>query len=145
MPELVTLDLETIAEKVQEVLPAFPEVAGAYLFGSALGPCRPDSDIDLGLIVDDSRVPVSPHDPLRREREEERIAMALGYIQGHPFHVTILDSDEAIFSFRAVASGRLVYLRDEPLLTTFLERVALRYRETHPRYMRALHEIAEGV
>lgn len=37
---------EAIITKVVSTLKKFPLVAGAYLFGSALDMCRPDSDID---------------------------------------------------------------------------------------------------
>lgn len=36
------------------ILAGYPEIAGAYLFGSAArGELRPDSDVDLGLVLKD--------------------------------------------------------------------------------------------
>ncbi|MEW6227740.1 MAG: hypothetical protein AB1700_06525 [Bacillota bacterium] len=50
MRELVTVNEDAIRAAVVPVLVRFPQVAGAYLFGSSLGRCRPDSDIDIGLV-----------------------------------------------------------------------------------------------
>ncbi|MEW6447770.1 MAG: nucleotidyltransferase domain-containing protein [Bacillota bacterium] len=52
LPELVRINLEPVIQQVRAVLSEFPQVAGAYLFGSAMESCRPDSDIDLGLILE---------------------------------------------------------------------------------------------
>lgn len=98
--QLVTVDLKLVEERVRGILPDFPQVAGAYLFGSALSPCRPDSDIDLALV---SHPGISARgDPLGRERLEARVVTAMGRLDGHPFDVVVLDPDDAIFSFKAI-------------------------------------------
>lgn len=142
--QLVTVEVGLVEERVRDVLPEFPEVAGAYLFGSVLGLCRPDSDIDLGLVCH-SAFPSRGGDPLWRERQEARVAGALGRLDGHPFDVVVLDVDDAIFSFKVISTGRLVYVRGEGEITDFIERVAQKYREVYPRYMRALQEITAEV
>jgi len=50
MGELIELDRSKLPCFVREKLEIFPEVAGAYLFGSVLEKMRPDSDIDVGII-----------------------------------------------------------------------------------------------
>ncbi|SHI78308.1 nucleotidyltransferase domain-containing protein [Desulfofundulus thermosubterraneus] len=52
MNELMRVNLDPVVEQVKAALQNFPQVAGAYLFGSILRLCRPDSDIDLGLILE---------------------------------------------------------------------------------------------
>lgn len=141
--QLVTVDLKLVEERVRGILPDFPQVAGAYLFGSALGPCRPDSDIDLALV---SHPGISARgDPLGRERLEARVVTAMGRLDGHPFDVVVLDPDDAIFSFKAISTGRLIYMRDEERVTDFIETVARRYRDAYPRYKRALRDIMDEV
>lgn len=143
MAGLVTVDLKPVEDVVRRILPRFPAVAGAYVFGSALGPCRPDSDIDIGLV---------PHadvlaggDPLARERLEARVAAALGRLDGHPFDVVLLDLDDPIFTFKVIRTGRLMYIGDENRVTDFMEAAAQSYREAYPRYRRALREIMDEV
>ena len=49
---LLKVDIDKIREMVNRTRKDFPEIIGAYLFGSALAYCRPDSVIDIGLFVD---------------------------------------------------------------------------------------------
>ncbi|MCR4430935.1 MAG: nucleotidyltransferase domain-containing protein [Tepidanaerobacteraceae bacterium] len=51
MGELIELDRVKLSNFVREKLEMFPEVAGAYFFGSVLEKMKPDSDIDLGIIL----------------------------------------------------------------------------------------------
>jgi len=138
MGELVRVPLEAAERRVQEVLPHFPEVVGAFLFGSALGLCRPDSDLDLGIVL----LPGVAEPPgwdfagLASRMEE-----ALGRVEGHPFNVVILRPEEVIFSFRVIREGRLVYGRDREALWDFVERVARRYPDAAYRHRRALEEV----
>lgn len=133
---IVPLDL--IAERVNESLAAFPSIKGAYLFGSALENGPVVRDIDLGLIV----AGVS-------ERESELIeAQAetqLGYIAGKPFDVTVLDERSIPFAMKVVREGRLIYISDLDVVTDFIERVSLAWREIGPRYERARREVLEEV
>lgn len=125
MRELVHVDLAEVEALVRSVLPAFPEIAGAYLFGSCLGGCRPDSDIDVGLVL------VAPNDPLYVEAQVEG---QLGTLAGHPFHVTALTAGE--LAFEVVRDGRLVFEQDRDAVTEFIEQLAIdhhvsgRYLET---------------
>jgi predicted nucleotidyltransferase len=140
---LVTVDLKPVEETIRRIMPSFPEVAGAYVFGSVLGPCRPDSDIDIGLVAGVEAL--AGGGPLARERLEARVAVALGRLEGHPVDVVLLDPADPIFSFKVISSGRLVYIRDEERVTDFIELVAQAYREAYPRYRRALREIMDEV
>ncbi len=48
---MVRVREDLIIKVVVPILEELKEIAGAYLFGSALGLCRPDSDIDIGLVI----------------------------------------------------------------------------------------------
>lgn len=113
----------------------------AYLFGSALGRCRPDSDIDVGLIR-------------RTEPGESRYkgwkaalgievaaARAIGSIDGHPIDATGLDEAQPLFAMTVVRSGHLCDVGDEDAFTDFLEHVAQAYRENAPRHRAAVDEV----
>jgi predicted nucleotidyltransferase len=131
MAPLVTVDTKPVEEAIRRIMPAFPEVAGVYLFGSVLGPCRPDSDIDLGLVTG-TCMPASAS-PLERERLEARVAMALGRWEGHGVDAVVLDAHDPIFSFKVISSGRLVYTGNKERVTDFIEVVAQGYRQAYPR------------
>lgn len=118
---LVRLPPGSVAERVGRMAPDFPGLVAVYLFGSALGKFRPDSDIDLGIIM---RYTADP-------RTEDRLELALGAIDGHPFHVTTLNP-ESVLAFRVVKEGTLVYSDDEGLRTDFLARAALQHHYDAP-------------
>lgn len=138
--ELVRIPLALVEAAVRAVLPLFPQVAGAYLFGSALDKCRPDSDIDLGIVL----LPTVPEPPgfgfLGLEAE---IEARLPSVEGHRFDLTILRRDQPLFSFVPISSGRLIYVRDPDAVADFVEAVSRRYGELHYRYRRVLDEVLE--
>lgn len=138
MDQLVVVDLEQATASVRRSLPGFPSIAGAYLFGSALGACRPDSDIDLGLVLDPDVPEPSGWGFAGLEAEIED---ALGRVEGHPFDATVLSPRNVLFSFKVVREGQLVYARDRATVTDFIERVARPYADLRRRHERALAEI----
>lgn len=140
MGNLITLDTEDIAGQVSKTLNSFPHIAGAYLFGSALGACRPDSDIDIGIVLEDVKL-----SDRQSEHLEAGIANALGSYNGHPYDVTLLDIDNIIFCFRVIKEGRLIFARNHDRVTDIIEYVSRRYADVYPRYRMALEEILEEV
>ncbi len=131
------MDTDMIIEKVKTVLRDFPEVAGAYLFGSILGHCRPDSDIDLGLVLEGGLTPDSPEG----DRLESALAILLPPFRGHRFDITILRPDKPLFAFKVIREGKLVYSRNPDRIADVVEIVSRRYAELYPRYRQALEEI----
>ncbi len=141
MSNLVKIELQSITNRLNPVLERYPQVAGAYIFGSALDYCRPDSDIDVGLIIANDE----KYEDRDRELLTEKIICDLSPLNGHRFDVVILKSSEALFSFRVISSGALVYVKDLEVVTDFIEKVSLKYREVYPRYRQALEMIvSEG-
>ncbi|NPV73558.1 MAG: nucleotidyltransferase domain-containing protein [Pelotomaculum sp.] len=65
--------------QVSSILKKFPQVAGAYWFGSSLEACRPDSDIDIGLVLEDIKL-------IERKKAhlEAEIRDSFGAYNGHP-------------------------------------------------------------
>lgn len=140
MPELVRIDLEPVIRQVQAVLKEFPQVAGAYLFGSVLEPCRPDSDIDLGLVLEPEIEP----DTKAGDILASEVAFALQPVNGHPFDVVLLDPDKPLFVFRVMREGKLVYAGNMDRVTDLIEYVSRRYADLYPRYRKALEEVLNG-
>lgn len=137
MAELVKAETERIIEKVREVLKGFPQVAGAYLFGSILGACRPDSDIDLALILEAGVKP----DTLECDRLESAISMLLPPMDGRAFDIVILNPDKPLFVFKVIREGKLVYSRNKDRVDDVIEYVSRRYADLYPRYRQALEDI----
>lgn len=137
---LITLNTEAIIAQVVSTLRKFPLVAGAYLFGSALEMCRPDSDIDLGIVLVDNKMSAR-----EREHLEADIANSLHSFEGHLFDVVILTTQDPIFSFKVIKEGRLIYAANMDRVTDFMEFVSRQYAEAYPRYKMALQEIIDEV
>jgi len=143
VPALVEIDRDAAARRIALVCAGLPAVAAAFFFGSALGRCRPDSDIDVGVI----RRPVEGEDGPALFRAglllEAELISGLGALGGHPFDVTVLDEAHALFAMTVLRDGRLCYVGDPDAYTDFLEHVAQAHRENAPRYTQALREVLE--
>ncbi len=140
MGNLVSLDIDAITKQVTKTLKNFPQIAGAYLFGSALGACRPDSDIDIGLVPEDIRLSAKETAQL-----EAVIAGSFHPFEGHPYDIVLLNLGNPIFSFRIIKKGRLIYVRDLDRVQDVMEQVSRRYADVYPRYRIALDEILDEV
>ncbi len=137
MGQFVTVDQAAVTERVGRVLPLFPEVAAAYLFGSALGACRQDSDLDLALIV---KPEVERNPEFSPWGLEGRCAAALGWLAGHCFHPTVLARESAVFAMQAF-KGRLVYCVDEAVVADYIEGIARAFPDANRRWLQALNDV----
>ncbi|MBX6378583.1 MAG: hypothetical protein IRY95_08545 [Clostridia bacterium] len=140
MAGFVTVSRRRIREIVAGVLPAFPQVVGAYLFGSALDRCRPDSDIDLGLVL--APMPAEPVGTGFLELALE-VEARLPRVDGHAFEVHVLRRQAPLFAFEVVSKGLLIYVKDGDAVFDFVEAVARAYGELAARYRRALAEVLD--
>lgn len=140
MMSLELVDRESIVQRVAGVLRHYPLVAGAYLFGSALDKCRPDSDIDIALVLEDIKLTER-----QKMNLEDEIAAQLTPLAGHPFDVVIIDPDKPVFGYQILRDGVLIYNRNRERVTDVLEMVSRRAADVYPRYRAALEEILAGV
>lgn len=141
MVALIRVDIEPVIKLVQTVLEDFPQAAGAYLFGSILGDCRPDSDIDLGIVLEDGIMP----DSLEADRLEASIAMLLPPVEGHVFDIVLINQFKPLFAFKIISEGKLVYVKNLERVTDVIEYVSRRHADLYPRYRLALEEILSEV
>lgn len=137
---LVYIDKDVVTKQVADVLRGFPQIAGAYLFGSALGALRHDSDIDIGLVLED--IVMTDKDKAQLEAD---ILNYLSPLNGHVFDVVLLDSGNTVFSFRVIKEGQLIYAKNMERITDVIEYVSRCYAEVYPRYRSALDEIISEV
>lgn len=132
------MPIDLIVKTVTPSLETRQEIAAAFLFGSALELCRPDSDIDIGLVV----TPLNGFPEHEYERIANAISNELPKLDGHPFDVVPLNTANSIFAFKVIKGGRLIYNRMPSVVTDFIERISRLYGENYPRYREALRTIA---
>lgn len=135
--ELITIDLEKLKSHISSKLIEFPEIQGAYLFGSSLGKMRPNSDIDLGIIFVEN---------LKQNVELliEKTYFSLGRFDGHPFDIVSVRDISAILAFKIFRHGIPVYISDNDKVTDLMEQISRIYSDIYPRYRKAL-EIVCGI
>jgi len=138
--KLTYLEKDAVSAQVTNVLKKFPQIAGAYWFGSSLGACRPDSDIDIGLVLEDIKL-----NERERAQLEAEIRDSFYPYNGHPYDIVLLDLRNPIFSFRVIKEGRLIYTGNSDRISDIKEYVSRRYAESYPRYKAALQEIIAEV
>lgn len=140
MGALIHIDQECVKKQVANILKDFPQVAGAYLFGSCLGGCRPDSDIDIGLVLEDINI---------SDREKAQLVASINNLfyplDGHVYDIVLLELNNPIFCFKVIKEGRLIYIKTAERIADVMEIVSRHYADLYPRYRRALQEIIEEV
>ncbi len=140
MGGLVKVEESQIRNKIVSVLEGHEMIAGAYLFGSALKRCRPDSDIDIGLVM----MPGSDISEKELDLIEARIHRGLSPLGTHQFDLVFLTLRDVFFSHKAIRSGKLIFARDMDAITGFTETVSNIHRCEYARYRQALETIALG-
>jgi predicted nucleotidyltransferase len=138
--DLVQIEKHRLKAYIEEKIGQFSEIAGIYLFGSALGRMRPDSDIDLGLIL----VPGA----VKSEKELDfflgKLYLALRNFEGHPFDLVSVRNVDTILAFEILRHGVPLLIKDEAVVLDVVEAISRRYADVYPRYKKAL-EIVTGV
>lgn len=87
-------------KRLHDVFARYPEVAGAWLFGShARGTARPDSDVDLA---------VDPATPGARARKLDLLADLVG-AGFEDVDLVVLDREDPVLRWEAIGPNRLVY------------------------------------
>ena len=91
---------------INEFVEKEPRILAAYLLGSgARDQLRPDSDIDIGIILE----PGQKMSPL------ERINMAnsISYALGKTVDMGLINSKNLVYAKEAIFTGRKIFARDE--------------------------------
>jgi hypothetical protein len=114
------------------------EIQAAYLFGSvARGRARPDSDIDIAILLRDN---VQPSRFL--EYRLELMADLGAALQRSNVDIVILNEATPLLAHRVLSQGKLVFERSASARVRFQVRTASRYLdlvpmfETHIRYLK---------
>lgn len=117
-------------EKVRSVLLKAPYLASAWLFGSvARGQARPDSDLDIALLLDD---PEADARTFRRALFD--LAALLEEASGRRVDLVVLGPRDPILAHRVLSEGLLVHDPAPRRRTRFMVDVLGRYFDWAPHY-----------
>ena len=126
---------------IARVMARFPEVAAAWLFGSQIrGEARPDSDVDVGLVLKHRKVSAREVLPLLGKLAAELESVA----PGHPIDLTLLEQQGPIFQHEVLRTGRLVWDADPERRVDFESDAYVRYFDFLPTHRIATEQALGG-
>jgi len=125
--------LEGVTEKVAELLSQHQEVLAAYVFGSvATGRARPDSDVDIAVLVD---IAALPNDPFQYRLS--LMADVRSVLKTRDVDVVILNQAPPALAQNVISKGRLIFERSRSARIRFQIRTLNEFLDTQP--MRNTH------
>ncbi|MCC7398213.1 MAG: nucleotidyltransferase domain-containing protein [Planctomycetes bacterium] len=126
---------------MQPILAADPEVAVAWLFGSAArGTMRPDSDVDVAILF---------REGLAEAAREERLADLASRLAAScsPRELELVDlaAQGPVFVHRALVDGKRIVVNDDERRGTFEGESHVRYLDWKPTWDLAAREQQAGM
>ncbi len=118
-----------------------PEIQAAYIFGSvAQGRARPDSDIDIAVLVG-RRIPDA-----HALRYRLRLAVELGAaLHRSDVQLVVLNDAPPLLAQRVLSYGALVFERSHAARVRFQVRTASRYADMVPTMERYVQRLKQDV
>lgn len=117
---------ERVGRQLKEYFANKPDVVAAIVFGSAArGEARPDSDIDVGVLLtrDAARQGVN---------RSQLIADIMGLLGQNNVDVVILNEASPLLLHRVIRDGHVVHTADSEALAEFTIRAIQLYEDTKP-------------
>jgi predicted nucleotidyltransferase len=103
-----------ISRKISPYFERESRVTAAYLFGSfARGSQRPNSDVDIAILLDES------HGKIDRKNLYDRLLPQLGRLLRQDVHILILNDASYLARIEALSRGRLLHVKDDEALARF--------------------------
>ena len=115
-----------ICSRLNEYFTQRPDVVAAILFGSvARGDTRPDSDIDVGVLL--------TREAAKKGINRSRlISEIIGVLGRNDVDVVILNTAPPLLLHRVVRDGHVVYAADNGALAEFTIKAIQQYEDTKP-------------
>lgn len=115
-----------VSDRLESYFAGRPDIVAAILFGSvARGQARPESDIDLGVLL--------THEAVKRGIARSRlIADVMGVLQRNDVDVVILNRASPLLLHRVIRDGHVVYTADRKALAEFTIWAIQQYEDTKP-------------
>ncbi len=135
------VDASTLIRSMQLILAADPEVAVAWLFGSAArGTMRPDSDVDVAILF---------REGLAEAAREARLAELASRLEAscspHELELVDLAAQGPVFVHRALVDGKRIVVNDDERRGTFEGESHVRYLDWKPTWDLAAREQQAGM
>jgi predicted nucleotidyltransferase len=110
-----TLDRETVAEKLVRMMSSRPEILAAYVFGSVVtGRTRPDSDIDVAVLLDPTFIKQLP-----LKYRADLIADTGAALATFNVDVVLLNEAPPALAHNVITKGKLIYERSRSARIAF--------------------------
>jgi len=124
-------DLGSLCDRLAQALKDDRSVRLAWLHGSrARGTARPESDIDVAVLLDDDHAA----NPTAIKDSIWRLAGALGReVPSDRLDLVLLNDAPALLRHRVVRDGVLLFARSEPERVRFVLRTIREYQDLEPR------------
>lgn len=127
---------------IARLLERFPQIAAAYLFGSAArGELRADSDLDVGLVLRDRRATAADCHRMLMDLAGRLEAVS----EGRPVDLVVLDAQGPILRHEVLVDGRCVYEADRERRIDFESETHSLYIDFRPTYDIAAAGYLDGV
>jgi predicted nucleotidyltransferase len=121
-------DLDSILRALIPYFQSRPDVQFGYLFGSVVsGRARPDSDIDIAVLVSDKMI---RGDPLKLRIRLMTDLMKL--LNRDDVDLVLLNQAPPLLAHRILSKGRLIFERSASSRVAFQVRTVNRYLDTQP-------------
>ena len=133
--------LASTSRAVARCVSRHPEIQAAYIFGSvAQGRTRPDSDIDIAVLLD------RPPAHARAVRYRLTLAGELGSaLLRHDVQLVILNDAPPLMAHRVVSRGLMVFERSRAVRVRFQVETARRYADMVPAMERRVDRLKQDV
>jgi predicted nucleotidyltransferase len=139
----VTSDEATkLVERMRPLLSGYRQIAAAWLFGSAArGELRPDSDIDVGILLRDPQATAADEYLLLAELTARLEVIAAP----RPVDVVLLEHQGPVFAHEALIDGLLIVEPDPARRATFEATAVMRGIDFRPTWEIARAGQLEGL
>ena len=126
----ITDRVDELARRVRSALETSPDIAAARVFGSvARGEARPESDVDVAVLLRASRTTAADH-----HRELLDLAARLEGASGRRVELLVLGVHDPIVVHRVLSEGVLVYDADPDRRIDLTTDALARYLDWAPRF-----------
>jgi len=126
-------DIRSIQNALTSYFRSRPEVQAGYLFGSIVsGRARPDSDVDIAILVSNR---VMRHDPFQYRLDT--VTKLMDLLKRSDVDLVVLNEAPPLLAHRVLARGKLIFERSASARVSFQVRTVNRYLDTEP--MRKLY------
>ena len=138
---MALVELSSIKRAVKRCVSVRKEIQAAYVFGSvATGRARPDSDIDVAVLVDRN---VRPSQFL--EYRLELMADLGSALQRFNVDVVVLNEATPLLAHRVLSQGKLVFERSASARVRFQVQTASRYLDLIPMFETLIRYLKKSV